>query len=294
MEYDYFYEEQSEQFSFYRIPKSLFTETRFKGMSTAAKVLYGLLLDRVSLSARNQWVDEAGRVYIYYTLENIQADILCANEKATKLLRELEQYGLIEREVQGLGKPNRIYVKNFIRSRKTGSQDHENRDSGVTKKRIQDSRKSNTNNTEYINTEMNDTDLILSAGAAEQDEKRRDERRAYRDYFMEELSIEIMKDRYPYDRDNIDEILELILDTVCSTRKTIGIAGEQRPIEVVKSRFMKLDSSHLEYVLQGLSDNTTLIRNMKQYLLAALYNAPLTINNYYKSLVQHDFAAGGE
>lgn len=108
---------------------------------------------------------------------------------------------------------------------------------------------------------------------------------------MKELSIEIMKDRHPYDQENIDEILELILDTVCSKRKTIGIAGEQRPIEVVKSRFMKLDSSHLEYVLQGLSDNTTLIRNMKQYLLAALYNAPLTINNYYKSLVQHDFAA---
>ena len=294
MEYDYFYEEQSEQFAFYRIPKSLFTEKRFKGISTATKVLYGLLLDRVSLSAKNQWIDEEGRVYIYYTLENIQADLLCANEKATGLLRELERYGLIEREVQGLGRPNRIYVKNFIRSRKTGVQDHEKPDSGITKNRIQDSRKSNTNNTKYINTEKNNTDLISSANSAESDEKRRDERNAYRQYFMEELSIEIMKDRHPYDQENIDEILELILDTVCSKRKTIGVAGEQRPIDVVKSRFMKLDSSHLEYVLQGLADNTTQIRNMKQYLLAALYNAPLTINNYYKSLVQHDFAAGGE
>ena len=90
----------------------------------------------------------------------------------------------------------------------------------------------------------------------------------------------------------IDEILELILDTVCSTRKTIGIAGEQRPIDIVKSRFMKLDSGHLEFVLQSMSDNTTLVRNMKQYLLAALYNAPLTMNNYYKSLVKHDMASG--
>jgi hypothetical protein len=109
---------------------------------------------------------------------------------------------------------------------------------------------------------------------------------------MEELSIDIMKERYPYDKDIIDEILELILDTVCSTRKAIGIAGEQRPIDIVKSRFMKLDSSHLEFVLQGMSDNTTLVRNMKQYLLAALYNAPLTISSYYKSLVKHDFATG--
>ena len=109
---------------------------------------------------------------------------------------------------------------------------------------------------------------------------------------MDALAIELMKERYPYDTDAIDEILELILDTVCTSRKTIGIAGEQRPAEVVKSRFMKLDSSHLEFVLKGLFENTTLVRNMKQYLLAALYNAPLTINNYYKSLVHHDMAEG--
>lgn len=80
---------------------------------------------------------------------------------------------------------------------------------------------------------------------------------------MEELAIDIMKERYSYDKEVIDEILELILDTVCSTRKTIGIAGERRPIDIVKSRFMKLDSGHLEFVLQSMSDNTTLVRNMK-------------------------------
>lgn len=287
MDYDYFYEEQSEQFAFYRIPKCLFTEMRFKGISTPAKVLYGLLLDRVSLSAKNRWIDECGRVYIYYTLENIQEDLLCANEKATKLLRELERYGLIERKVQGLGKPNRIYVKNFIRSRKSGVRDHENRDSGLTDIVIPDSRESNGNNTDITKTEYNDTDLFSSA-----DEKRSEERQAYREYFRESLSIDIMKDRYPYDREIIDEILELILDVVCSSRKTIGIAGEQRPIDIVKSRFMKLDSGHLEFVLKGMSENTTLVRNMKQYLLAALYNAPLTINSYYKSLVHHDMAEG--
>ena len=139
----------------------------------------------------------------------------------------------------------------------------------------------------YKRQEYSDTDLISSG-----DENRMEERKAYREYFMDALSIDLMKERYPYDTDAIDEILELILDTVCISRKTIGIAGEQRPAEVVKSRFMKLDSSHLEFVLKGLSENTTLVRNMKQYLLAALYNAPLTINNYYKSLVHHDMAEG--
>ena len=287
MDYDYFYEEESEQFAFYRIPKVLFTDERFRRISTSAKVLYGLLLDRVSLSEKNRWFDEQGRIYIYYTLESIQANLLCANEKATKLLKELERYGLIERTVQGLCKPNRIYVKNFIRSRKTGLRNHENRESGVTNSVSLESRKSNGNNTDITKTEYSDTDLISSG-----DENRMEERKAYRKYFMDALAIDLMKERYPYDTDAIDEILELILDTVCTSRKTIGIAGEQRPAEVVKSRFMKLDSSHLEFVLKGLSENTTLVKNMKQYLLAALYNAPLTINNYYKSLVHHDMAEG--
>ncbi len=289
MSYDYFYEEQSEQFAFYRIPKSLFTDERFRGISTAAKVLYGLLLDRVSLSAKNQWVDPEGRVYIYYTLDSIMSDLMCANEKATKMLKELERYGLIERKTQGLGKPARIYVKNFVRSRKTGVQSHENRESGLTEIVIQESRKSNGNNTDINKTNINDTNLISST-----DEKGIEERSIYRKYFMNSLSIEALKERNPCDAEIIDEMLELIVDTVCSKRKTVGIAGEQRPFEIVKSRFMKLNSEHLEFVLQGMSDNTTLVRNMKQYLLAALYNAPLTINSYYKSLVNHNLSTGGK
>ena len=97
MPYDYFYEEQSEQFSFYRIPKALMTEKTFDGLSGDAKILYGLCLDRVSLSRKNRWVDAAGRIYIYYTLNSIMEDVGCAVQKAVKLLGELEKYGLIER-----------------------------------------------------------------------------------------------------------------------------------------------------------------------------------------------------
>ena len=116
MKYDYFYEAQSEQFVFYKVPKVLCTKEEFRNLSSDAKLLYGLLLDRVSLSQRNGWIDEEGRVYVIFTLENIMEDLNCADKKATRLLVELESYGLIERKRQGLGKPTLIYVKNFIHS----------------------------------------------------------------------------------------------------------------------------------------------------------------------------------
>lgn len=114
MQYEYFYGAQAEQFSFYRIPKALFTEPNFRELSTDAKVLYGILLDRMSLSLKNQWLDAQNKVYIIFTVEEIMDALNCANQKATLLMVELEkQAGLIERKRQGLGRPNLIYVKNF-------------------------------------------------------------------------------------------------------------------------------------------------------------------------------------
>lgn len=114
MQFDYFYGSQAEQFSFYRIPKVLFTDPQFKPLSTDAKVLYGILLDRMSLSVKNHWLDEQSRVYIIFTTEEIMAALSCANQKACRLMLELEKdAGLIERKRQGLGKPSLIYVKNF-------------------------------------------------------------------------------------------------------------------------------------------------------------------------------------
>ena len=114
MQYEYFYGVQAEQFSFYRIPKALFTEPNFRELSTDAKVLYGILLDRMSLSLKNQWLDAQNKVYIIFTVEEIMDALNCANQKATRLMVELEkQAGLIEHKRQGLGRPNLIYVKNF-------------------------------------------------------------------------------------------------------------------------------------------------------------------------------------
>ena len=114
MQYEYFYGAQAEQFSFYRIPKALFTEPNFRELSTDDKVLYGIILDRMSLSLKNQWLDAQNKVYIIFTVEEIMDALNCANQKATRLMVELEkQAGLIERKRQGLGRPNLIYVKNF-------------------------------------------------------------------------------------------------------------------------------------------------------------------------------------
>ena len=114
MQYEYFYGAQAEQFSFYRIPKALFTEPNFRELSTDAKVLYGILLDRMSLSLKNQWLDAQNKVYIIFTVDEIMDALNCANQKATRLMVELEkQAGLIERKRQGLGRPNLIYVENF-------------------------------------------------------------------------------------------------------------------------------------------------------------------------------------
>ena len=114
----------------------------------------------------------------------------------------------------------------------------------------------------------------------------------YEKYFMEQLNIEALKQDYPYDREMIDGIMELILDVVCSKRKTICIAGDVKSVNVVKGRFMKLNMEHIRYVMNCMQENTTKIRSIKQYMLAALYNAPATIDSYYRAEVNHDMAEG--
>ena len=114
MSYDYFYGQSGELFSYFRIPKALFQDHRFRQISTDARTLYGILLDRMSLSVKNHWLDEQSRVYIIFTTEEIMEALSCANQKACRLMLELEKdAGLIERKRQGLGKPSLIYVKNF-------------------------------------------------------------------------------------------------------------------------------------------------------------------------------------
>ena len=315
--FDYYYGDESSQFSFYRIPRQLVTGDRFKRLSTDAKLLYGLLLDRMSLSAKNGWYDEQGRVYIYYTLDEIQEDMNCGHDKATKLLVELDSgkngFGLIERIKQGLGRPTKIYVKRFTTREvpppppeaeadpptrlrifsgqdcgKVAAQSAEKPQSKPRGSRSQECGKTaasyiKSNQTDFIYTDpsIHPSGFPQETGLMDRFDCRR------------EVDEAICYDRLceRFSREDVDEVAELITDVLCTTRPTMRIGGETLPTAQVKDRFYRLDISHLEYVFDCLRRNTTQIRNIRAYLLTALYNAPVTISNYYQAEVQHDFGS---
>ena len=155
--------------------------------------------------------------------------------------------------------------------------------------------------TQKSNTQGSSTDSIPfreTAAARPPERKGRDamsveEMQSYRDLVLENIEYDHLCREFATYREDLDEIVELIVETVCARRKTTRIAGADFPHEVVRSRFLKLDSSHIEFVMECLHNNTTEIRNMKQYLLTVLFNAPTTISNHYTAQVNHDMHAGG-
>ena len=286
MTLDYFYGQTGELFSFYRIPKALFQEQRFQSLSTDAKTLYGILLDRMSLSAKNGWLDEQNRVFIIFTIEDVKRSLCCADNKATKLLRELEEFGLIERKRRGLGRPSLVYVKNFSAdSSKTRFQNRENHESGSFKSASQDPAKPRCNKTDKNNTEMNETYPFNSEETDGMSQREQLEK-----FFSQSLEVELLLRLCPDDEDIIYQIVDLLVDTCATKRKMQRIAGDDRPAEVVRSRFMKLNADHIKFVLKCLAENSSPIRNMKQYLLASLYNAPTTMQLSYQNQTNHDLA----
>ena len=286
MTLDYFYGQAGKLFSFYRIPKALFQEQRFQNLSTDAKTLYGILLDRMSLSVKNEWFDKQGRVFIIFTIEDVKRALCCADNKATKLLRELENFGLIERKRRGLGKPSLVYVKNFSSDLSNERvQNRENHESGSPKNACQDPPKSRCNKNKKSKTERNNTNPILS----DELEKMKN-RKLLEEYFSRSLEIELLLRLYPDDEDTIYQIVDLLVDTCATNRKLLHIAGDDKPAEVVRSRFMKLNADHIRFVLKCLAENSSPIRNMKQYLLASLYNAPTTMQLSYQNQTNHDLA----
>ena len=165
--------------------------------------------------------------------------------------------------------------------------------------------KTNLSKKEKSNTDLSSTHSIpfhspnpspLEGQAAAPPERKRKEAndayRVYEEIIKDNISYDILKQDMLYDHDRLDEVVDLILETVCTRRKTIRIAGDDYPAELVKSKFMKLDSEHIRFALDCMRENTTKIRNIKQYLRAVLFNAPSTIGNYYTSLVAHDMAKG--
>lgn len=404
IQFDYFRGMEAEQYSFYRIPKVLFTADCFKVLSCEAKVLYGLMLDRMNLSVRNRWFDDEDRVYIIFTVEEIMELMCCKTQKAVKLMKELDTehgIGLIEKKRPGLGRPNVIYVKNFLvkeigetdkvsrqpedfddrgqecnyedvqvsalnepetvdaqepecgfpemtdslnaekeSENSTGEQGAENQNSrilkiknqefpeskvrsfenqksgvlisknqefpeskvkncenqspGVLKIKIQEFPKSKPNDTDFNNTDYSDTDSIHP----DQIDSSRDsvctvdvieEMNLYREIIRNKISYEHFADDRSHLREEVDELVELVVDVMMMPdSSTLRIAGVERPVAIVKNHFMRLEQSHIEYVTRCLQRNTSKVENIKAYLLTMLYNATMTIDNYYRAEVNHD------
>lgn len=323
--FNYFYGTEADQFSFYRIPKALFKDDYFKNLSSDAKILYGLMLDRMSLSIKNQWFDDQNRAYIYFSIEDIMELLNCGRNKAVKSLQELDDetgIGLIEKRRQGFGKVNIIYVKTFmvdaeekkikkeqftkqtsdakIEDRevsKTNFKESPKQTSGSPENKLQEVYISNSNNNNINNIKFseNESDHIVSADEERNDNDGMEIYQAYVSLIKENIDYESLLISNPYEKKQIDEILDLIVEMVMNKNDKVLIASSWYPASLVKSKFMKLDYSHIEYVLHCLQGNTSKVKNIKKYLLAALFNAPSTITGYYQAEVNHDmpqFARG--
>lgn len=389
MTFNYFYGNEADQYSFYRVPKLLFTNDYFRDLSSDAKLLYGLMLDRMSLSVKNHWFDDKNRAYIYFSIEDIMELLNCGKNKAVKSLRELDDesgIGLIEKRRQGFGKANIIYVKSFLINEESdykqgtlinsssidavSSQEgismkdeccyYESRQmteiatesehvpekqrftdqtsdeavstqevynlnfknpskqtSRIPQNKLQEVYKTNPINTYYSDTDNSynqsyrilsekqkyihspendkryDSDTSFGAQEAQLDpismsDGGFDTLRTYHDLVRKNIEYDILMEARPDDRDLIRQICDLIVEVILSRSEEIIVASCRYPAELVRSRFLKLNYDHILYVLDCLDKTTTKVKNIRKYLMAALFNAPVTIDGYYRSEVKYD------
>ena len=370
MTFDYYYGAQAEQFNFIRIPKAMIVDPMFADLSVNAKLLYGVLLDRMNLSMKNRWFDSENRVYIIYQIAEIMEDFNFSKKTAVRYLNELENFGLVEKKRRGLGLPSLLYVKNFVvfqdhsepddtdfddvaeddnlnenmetsrgiqRETSRGVGTHTSRSvdmetsKGVQKETLRGvgtytsrsgdvetskivrqvtSRgvkselqevtkrgplisKTNSNNININNTKESNNILSNPMVKNAVDVMGREEESIFEKYtkmVKDNIDYDVLISRHYLEKSMIDGMVNLIVETIISENDYIIISSTKFPKETVKSRFSKLDISHIEYVLECMNHNTTNIKNIKKYLLAALYNAPTTIDSYYKARVQHDMS----
>lgn len=385
LKFDYYYGVQSEQFSFYRIPRLLIKDQHFKGLSSDAKLLYGLMLDRMALSMKNHWLDNENRAYIIYSISNVMEDINCSKPTCVKIMKELDSFGLIERKRKGLGKPDIIYVKNFAVLEDSQEQDEESSDAAdtfeenkpvmsnenITSEGKQDelpevkdfnfnneayglemvetgeifkekeqispnvgvnsgiSKKSelpevkdfnfwnektltsggkeslplevknlapNYNNNNYNNQSYNYINQSYQSNLSSQaDQACKDEIDTIgnTDAYIQQIKKNLDYDFYMtndvayMDKDLLKELFVIICDVVCTKSETIKISGYVYSCDYVRSKFLRLTSNHVMYVMDCIKNTTTKIANIKAYLLVALFNAPSTIDHYYQQEIRH-------
>ena len=316
LKFNYYYGKEAESFSFFRIPKLLFTDPIFSKLSSDAKVLYGILLDRMSLSMKNKWMDEANKVYIIFTIEEVEETMNFGRNKAVNTMKELESFGLIEKKRRGLGKPNIIYVKNFLvetenrqveKKRETvvnidhienypdnkfqkvsniNLQKFKNQTSRSLENKSQEVSKTNSNNTNINKTECSDTEYNNTSPISLSKEKiMKDNSLSQKQDTEVEEVIEILKENIDYsflvkeqskNKEKIDLILNLMAEAI-QNKTDIRINRRIIAYGTVKEQFLSLQKEHINYVLLVLDENKKKITNLRAYLLSLLYNAPVNI-----------------
>ena len=285
MKYDYFYGKVEINFCFCKLPKPFFEKDKFINLSSDMKILYSLMLERAYLSAENGWIDEKGRVYIIFTIDDVKKYIGCSDKKAVNLMNDLEKvYFLIERKRQGLGKPNIIYVKNLIKETVDNYVDKSVKKQFLKCKNYT----SDMSKAQCNNNDINNHDYIDNRLSCECSEKEINVLSQYENiekYFKEKFEYDIIIQKKYIDEKIVDEIINVMVKTYYSKKETFRISGIEKPKEQVINQFMNMNSSHIEYVVECVMKNINSIKNMHQYLLTAIYNAPITIDEYYRNLV---------
>ena len=320
-EYDYYSGAESEQFRFLKTPKVFFEDPDYEELGLAECVLYGFLHEQVALSKQNGWVDEDGRTYVIRSLESIQKLLRnCSPDKARSTLKNLIDFGLIEKKRRGQGKPDIIYVKNFVTkkseissSEKTdacGKLISENGKTDLLKEEKASSRdmknqalevgKSAPNNTllNIHNFSETNHNLIKVTGNTTEAQEAVDKSSCDGDGDEVEKLIDQIKanidyydyaPRYQAEHNNrYEEMFQVIVEMVVGKRDKLVIGGTEYPQCIIKKRFLSLNSGHVEYAMWKVAENLGEIRNIKKYMIATLFNAPTTMDNFYTQLVHHD------
>lgn len=323
-EFDYYYGVEAEQFTFVRVPKVLFTDKEhFGGLSNEAKLLYGLLLERMSLSRKNNWIDKHNRVYIIFPVEEIEESLNVGHEKALNLLKELDDQsgiGLVKKKRRGLGLPSILYVKNFIvivkgekstdyvptsRSTenefqevgKTDFKKSEKQTSANPKNRLLEVRNSDSNNIDINNTDMSytyDQSIDQSRFGFQNFSPGADGLidGIDRNTVEEEVKKQIDYDCLISHPDSsvvqmAEEIKDLMVDVLCGERSVVS-EGKRVSEETAKSAYGKITFEHVQYVLQSLVNYPEKISRIDRFLTTSLFNSVYTLTNATFAGFEHD------
>ncbi len=308
--YEYIYGKDDSRFQFFKMPMSLFSGELLTALSNEAKLLYGLLLDRTGLSAEHNWTDENGRVYIHFTNAEVCKTLRIGMQKAVKLFRELTAAGLIERIRIGLGKPDKIFVKQCCPASSAEKGEETQPGSSVNTEEIPPSGSTEiiaqdipassvfpmNNQTNRFRENQSDPSYPVRLKQNEKIQKKKSiSYREYREIIKENIEYDWFTEGYAAhenisgSQEELDGMVELMTECVCAERP-MRIHGQEMPAEIVRSRFLKLTSEHIEYVFDCLSKTRTKISNIRAYLMTALYNAPVTMGSYYSTLTRCQMA----